>query len=259
MSGILSGHNDLAVWILYLFWIFFAGLIFYLHRESKREGYPLIPDSGGRGKVVVGFPEPPPAKTFRLLDGSTVTIDTSGRPDARPIAARATAPWPGAPIEPTGNPMLDGVGPGAWAERRDIPDAMANGTPRIVPLRAAPEFHPEPRDPDPRGMQVVGADGAVGGTVRDLWIDKAEYMLRYLEVEVPLDAGSRRVLLPIGFAIVDGRRRRVEVEAILGAQFKDVPGTRGADTVTLLEEDRIAGYYGGGLLYAEPRRLEPLA
>jgi photosynthetic reaction center H subunit len=28
--------------------------------------------------------------------------------------------------------------------------------------------------------------------------------------------------------------------------------------VTLLEEDRIAGYFGGGTLYATPARSEPL-
>jgi len=28
--------------------------------------------------------------------------------------------------------------------------------------------------------------------------------------------------------------------------------------VTLREEDRIMGYYGGGQLYATPRRTEPL-
>jgi photosynthetic reaction center H subunit len=29
--------------------------------------------------------------------------------------------------------------------------------------------------------------------------------------------------------------------------------------VTLLEEDKIMGYYGGGTLYADRRRQEPLA
>lgn len=256
-SSIFGGHLDLAFVLLYMFWIFFAGLIYYLHRENKREGYPLVPDSGGRAKVVVGFPEPPPAKTYRLLDGSSVTVK-GGRPDNRPIAAKPVAPWPGAPLVPTGNPMRDGVGPAAYAERRDVPDAMASGAPRLAPLRIATQFYPESRDPDPRGMKVIGADGKAGGTVRDLWVDKAEYILRYLEVEVPLDQGNRRVLLPIGFAVIDGRRGQVEVDAIMSDQFRDVPGTRNPDQVTLLEEDKIAGYYGGGTLYADWRRQEPL-
>ena len=31
---------DVAQMTLYLFWIFFFGLVLYLHRESKREGFP---------------------------------------------------------------------------------------------------------------------------------------------------------------------------------------------------------------------------
>jgi len=37
-----------------------------------------------------------------------------------------------------------------------------------------------------------------------------------------------------------------------------VPTTRHPDQVTLLEEDKIAGYYGGGYLYSTPQRQEPL-
>jgi photosynthetic reaction center H subunit len=37
-----------------------------------------------------------------------------------------------------------------------------------------------------------------------------------------------------------------------------VPATRGTDTITLLEEEKISAYFGAGLLYAEPHRLEPL-
>ena len=37
----LIGNIDVALIVLYAFWIFFAALIFYLRREDKREGYPL--------------------------------------------------------------------------------------------------------------------------------------------------------------------------------------------------------------------------
>ena len=36
---------DLAQVMLYLFWIFFAGLVIYLRREDRREGYPLESDT----------------------------------------------------------------------------------------------------------------------------------------------------------------------------------------------------------------------
>jgi photosynthetic reaction center H subunit len=39
--GVITGYVDLAQILLYVFWIFFAGLIYYLVREGHREGYPL--------------------------------------------------------------------------------------------------------------------------------------------------------------------------------------------------------------------------
>ena len=43
-TGAITQYIDVAQIVLYLFWIFFAGLIYYLVRESHREGYPM--DSG---------------------------------------------------------------------------------------------------------------------------------------------------------------------------------------------------------------------
>jgi photosynthetic reaction center H subunit len=37
-----------------------------------------------------------------------------------------------------------------------------------------------------------------------------------------------------------------------------VPTTKHPDQVTLLEEEKIMAYYGGGTLYAHPSRKEPL-
>jgi len=37
-----------------------------------------------------------------------------------------------------------------------------------------------------------------------------------------------------------------------------VPATRAPDSITLLEEEKICAYFGGGLLYATPSRQEPL-
>ena len=39
--GNITGYVDVAQLLLYAFWIFFAGLIYYLARESHREGYPM--------------------------------------------------------------------------------------------------------------------------------------------------------------------------------------------------------------------------
>lgn len=162
----------------------------------------------------------------------------------------------GDPIQPQGDPMTAGIGPGAWADRADRPDLTLHGEPRIVPLAAAANFTLDARDPDPRGLEVVGADGKRAGVVTDVWVDRGEPQARYLQVQ--LDAPDRQVLLPLPFAAIQLRRGRVKVRAILAGQFAGVPGTRAGDRITLLEEDKIAAYYAGGLLYAEPGRQEPL-
>lgn len=258
--GQVTSEVDLALITLYAFWVFFALLIFYLRREDRREGYPLEADTTGQveNPGVIWVPSP---KTFHMRDGSTVTAPRDAR-DSRDIAARPIAPWPGAPLEPTGDPMLDAVGPAAYAQRKDVPDVTMEGDLKIAPLRSLPEFGIVGRDPDPRGMAVIGTDRGVGGTVKDVWIDRAEVLIRYLEVELP-PAGEgappgRTVLLPMPFAKIDGRRRRVHVNAITGAQFANVPALRSPDQVTFLEEDRISAYYGGGLLFSHPLRRESL-
>ena len=68
--------------------------------------------------------------------------------------------------------------------------------------------------------------------------------------------GTRRVLLPINFTRIG--RDKVQVQSILGHQFALVPATRKPEEITLLEEEKVMAYYGGGVLYAEPSRQEPL-
>ena len=251
-TGGITQYIDVAQLVLYTFWIFFAGLIVYLRREDKREGYPLETDRADGRVRVQGFPAIPRPKTFILPHGGTQVAPRSETP--APVRAEPVAPWPGAPLEPTGDPMADGVGPAAYAMRADSPDLTIDGHPKIVPLRVAAEFTLEERDPDPRGMYVIGADGEVAGQVSDVWVDRSETIARYLEVAI---SGGRHVLLPVNFTRVDGHRRRVKVESILAHQFANVPGTRSPDQVTFREEDRIAAYYASGHLYAEPSRLGP--
>lgn len=163
---------------------------------------------------------------------------------------------PGAPYTPGSDPMREGVGPGAYANRADHPDLTLHGTPKIVPMRADANFYLEPRDPDPRGMAVVGADGAIAGTVVDVWVDRSEPQLRYLEVE--LASSGRPVLLPIGYCRFKGSARQVHVKSIRASQFEGVPGIKTAEQVTLLEEDMIMAYFAGGYLYADESRLGPV-
>ena len=181
-TGAITGYIDVAQVVLYAFWIFFGGLIFYLRREDKREGYPLESDRSGR-VMVQGFPAMPGPKTFLMSDGSTRTVPST-KADRRDAPVVPLLPWPGAPMEPTGNPMKDGVGPASYANRDDVPEHAIDGAPSIMPLRALSDFAIGPIDADPRGMTVIGADGRSAGTVKDVWIDRAETIIRYLEVDV---------------------------------------------------------------------------
>jgi photosynthetic reaction center H subunit len=253
-TGAITSYIDVAQIVLYLFWAFFAGLIYYLHREDKREGYPLESDRSGAVSVQ-GWPAMPRPKTFLLRDGRSVTVPNDRR-SSRPVNATPSLPHLGAPLVPNGDPMLAGVGPGSYADREDIADTTEDGQHRLVPLRVARDYQVAGEDPDPRGRPVFGADGKVAGTARDLWVDRAEVIFRYVEVTVPTAGGERNVLLPINFCQID--ERGTTVRAILAHQFAQVPTTRNPDLATLLEEDKIVAYYGAGTLYATPDRQEPL-
>lgn len=251
--GAITSYFDVAQITLYGFWIFFAGLIMYLRREDKREGYPMISDRSD--ERWEGVPPMPPSKTYLLPHGQTVT--TPRIEDRQAFNAEPTGDWPGAPRTPIGNPMLAAVGPGSYANRADVPDhTFDDELPKIVPLRAAADFFLAWEDPDPRGMELVGLDGVVAGTIVDAWVDRSEVVIRYLEAE--LGEGGRHVLVPMNFLHIDAKRRRIVVGALRGEHFADVPALRNPDVVTLLEEDKILGYYGGGLMYATPDRVEPL-
>ena len=252
--GDITGYIDVAQLVLYAFWIFFAGLIFYLRREDKREGYPLESE---RSEHIThqGWPAMPEPKTFKLAHGGEISVPRAEK-DRRPVKAEPIAPFMGAPLAPTGNPLVDGVGPAAWALRAEEPDLTFEGAPKIVPLRVATDYAVAKQDVDPRGMPIVGADGVAAGKVVDVWVDRSEPQVRFLEIR--LDGSGRNVLIPIYFAHVSATRGRVETDSIMGAQFANVPGLANPDQVTLAEEDRISAYYGGGKLYAEPSREEPL-
>lgn len=253
-TGAITAYIDVAQIALYAFWIFFAGLIYYLHREDKREGYPLESERSSNVRVQ-GWPGIPSPKAYHLSDGRVV-MSPNFRVSNQSLAADASRNHLGSPLEPNGDPMLTAIGPGSYADRADIADTTVDGALRIVPLRSALDFSVSSHDPDPRGLPVIGADGQVAGTVREMWVDRAEVLFRYLEVEVPVPGGNRRVLLPVNFSRIT--TTQVKVRSILAEQFAQVPATRHPDAVTLLEEDKIMSYYGGGTLYATPDRQEPL-
>lgn len=247
------GNIDLAEILFTLFWVFFIGLVLYLHRESKREGYPLVSDRSPH-ITVQGFPAIPKPKTYRLESGRTVMAPRE-QPEEDP-AVEPAAPYPGAPFDPVGDPMLAAVGPGSYANRPDIPEVTLDGKPRIVPMRTDTSLVVDRRDVDPRGMELVGADDETVGTITDLWIDLAEPQIYFLEATAKGEVG-RSIIIPFGFAEIDKRANKIRVNALYAKQFDDVPQLASPDSITLLEEDKIMGYFGGGLMYADDTRAEP--
>lgn len=254
-NAFLTGQIDLAEIVTTLFVLFFVGLVLYLRREDRREGYPLEDDVSGRLEAGGSLFFTARPKTFLLAHGAgTVTVPNAAR-DTRQLNARRTSRSDGSPIEPVGDPLLAGVGPGAWAERAKRPDVMMHGEVKIAPLRASPGFALDPKDPNPIGRTVVGGDGKAAGVVTDAWIDRAEFLIRYLEIEV---AGSKKhVLAPMTMAVVGRGKPEVRVNALMSDQFENVPGLANPDQITFDEEERVVAYYGAGTLYATPKRAEP--
>ena len=253
MSVMLFGNVDWALLALWAFFLFFAALVFYLHREGYREGYPLEDEISGKydGRSPLLFIK---NKTFKLPFGrGSVTVPNIADRDPVDIAARRIDRSPGSAYVPTGNPLVDGIGPAAYANRAKLPDLDWEGHPRIVPIEASGLWL-EGRDPDPRGMTVMAVDGLVAGTVKDIWVDKADRLIRYLAVDI----GTRSVLAPMNMAKINRKKNIVTIDAIRADQYADAPAIADAATITLYEEERVQAYFGGGYLYATAARQEPL-
>ena len=76
MSPVISGNIDVALIALCAFVLFFIGLVVYLNRESRREGFPLEEDFGGRLHSAALLHDAS-LKTFKLPfgRGSRTTAD----------------------------------------------------------------------------------------------------------------------------------------------------------------------------------------
>jgi photosynthetic reaction center H subunit len=253
---IMAGRLDVAELVFYIFVLFFIGLIYYLRREDRREGYPVEDEITGVVDSSVGPLTADLTKRFFLPHGrGTITTPTKHREPVR-IAATRIDRFGGAPYQPTGDPLVDGVGPAAYAHRAPWPDLDSEGRLRVVPISVDTHFTIAARDPDPRGMTMLGSDDRVAGIVTDVWIDRSDRMIRYLEVQ--LANGGRQVLVPYLMVDVQARRRAVKTDSISAHQFVNAPQLAVPGEITRFEEERVMAYFGGGYLYANPQRTEPL-
>ncbi|QFU10262.1 Reaction center protein H chain [Rhodobacteraceae bacterium THAF1] len=240
------GDTDLAAVAIWGFWLFFALLIYYLQTENMREGYPLEKDDGSISPNQGPFPVPAP-KTFIMPEGVPDVTVPSAENELRharaELALARTAQSEGFPHAPIGDPMLDGVGPASWVPRADRAERDGEGHIKIQPMSKRDAFFVS-AGRDPRGMPVVANDDQVVGEVTDLWIDIPEQLIRYLQIK--LETGQT-VLAPIQLVRVTARY--VDVRTLNTERMAQVPQTASMEQITLLEEEKITAFYGGGELY----------
>ena len=272
--GALGEYLDVAQLALYGFWLFFAGLVIYLQVEGRREGFPTVSPLTGE-KNLNFVPSP---KQFVRHDGSISVAPDPNRKEPE-IKAEQFMSFAGAPIVPVGDPLKSGIGPSAISMRADVPDVTFEGHARIVPMRTRPDFAIAEQDTNIIGLDIFGTDGERAGTISDVWVDLSEYVIRYIEIDLASEqangdggASGGTVIFPWNMAQLHGQtgpveyfipslddgNRWVSTDAVTAAQFKDAPRTKNPERITLLEEEMVQGYFGGGYLYAVPERSEPL-
>ena len=232
---------------LYAFWLFFAGLIFYLRREDKREGYPLDSDRLGGG--VVGRASRPcrGRRPSSLPHGGTYRRRAA--PGPRELAADAAGPWPGAPLDADRQPDDRRRRPRRLRAARDMPD---------LTLRRRAAHRADARGPRLRGRGARTATRAAcrssaptaGRRHRDATSGSTAPSRRSASSRSELAGGRRPSRAAADRPRADRRReRQIRSSSILGHQFADVPRLR-TRPVTLLEEDKICGLLRRRHLYA---------
>lgn len=119
---------------------------------------------------------------------------------------------------------------------------------RVVPLDDLDDFRVAGDDPDPRGWEVVAADGRRIGEVDDLLVDTGAMKVRYLDVGVDDGVGAeadRHVLVPIGYARIDRDHDRVIVDGLSSAALHAIPSYRHGPITRSFETDVRDSYRRG--------------
>ncbi len=119
---------------------------------------------------------------------------------------------------------------------------------RVVPLDDLDDFRVAGDDPDPRGWEVVAADGGRIGEVDDLLVDTGAMKVRYLDVGMDDGAGAepdRHVLVPIGYARIDRDHDRVIVDGLSSADLSAIPAYRHGPITRDFETDVRDSYRRG--------------
>ncbi len=252
--GSITYHIDFPDIAIWLFFGAFSALVIVLRTLDKREGYPMRA-SPFDARTMQGFPPPPAPVTYRLHEGG-VTVAPHLLPQA-PISAEPLYPFDGTPLSPVGNPLLAGIGPGAWVMRRDEPMLTEKGEPMLAPLRHSPEWSVETGEADPRGMAVLDRRYRTVGVVHDVWVDKSIKILRLFEVELHDGLADGRRLVPIFHTDIREKAREVRVTALEWHQFADIPVPAEPHEITAREDDRLNAYFAAGYFYRDTAATFP--
>ncbi len=250
--GNITQHIDLTQIAFWLFFLFFLGLVYYNRRWDKREGYPMKESPFSSAKSV-GFPDMPRDPEVYVLNEGGTTTAPHFYPEA-PVSAEPLYQFAGTPLSPVGNPLLAGIGPGSWVQKKDAPMLTEHGDLLLQPLRLLPEWKVVKGEADPRGMKVFDWRWERVGTVRDIWVDRGIKVIRILEIELLPELGGGHVLAPIYHLAIRESAREVRVTALRYDQFADVPRPVSADQITGPEDERLNAYYAAGNFY---RRRPP--
>jgi photosynthetic reaction center H subunit len=98
---------------------------------------------------------------------------------------------------------------------------------QMQPLGDLDNFEIAKNIPDPRGWDVMTADGSKIGKVRELIVDTGALRTRYIDVSLDRKALSldkdRDVLIPIGDAQLDSSADEVVIDSLSARQLADLP------------------------------------
>ncbi|HEY8164389.1 MAG TPA: PRC-barrel domain-containing protein [Gemmatimonadaceae bacterium] len=98
---------------------------------------------------------------------------------------------------------------------------------RMAPLGDLDNFEVAKDIRDPRGWDVLTADGSKIGKVHELIVDTAALRTRYIDVSLDKKALSLNkefdVLIPVGDARLDAKDEKVVIEGLSPTQLADLP------------------------------------
>ena len=246
------GHLDVAQIMLYAFFLFFAGL-----HLVPAPGRPARRLSAGIRRTAPSSPRLPvhslaqDLSPRRRLDRESAEFP--GR--QRPINAVKVEPWPGAPHRADRRPVAGRRRPGSWNVRPDFAYKTFDGHDVVAPMRVATNYAVADGGGNPIGFSVIGADGKVAGTIKDIWVDRAESMVSYYEIGL---TGGKSVLAPVHFCDVNFRARTVKITALTAEPVRRGAATEEPRRVTMQEEEKVAAVLRRRHALFDPARAEPL-